>query len=77
MSRNAAGSRTRVDAFLIDTSLVERTFGTSNTFRPACGRGAYESRYTRANGLLVNFPALAVRAARGGTARIFGHRSYN
>jgi len=62
-SIKTAGSRTRVNTFLIDTGSVLRTFGTDYAFRSAAWRWADESRQTRTYCLSVNIATLWIGSA--------------
>jgi hypothetical protein len=74
---NPASSWTRIDTFLIDTSLIEGTFRTRDTFRPASGGTTDVTRDTRTYSLSVDFSTLAVRTARRRTARVLWYRNYD
>jgi hypothetical protein len=63
-SSYSTGSRTRIYTFLIDTSLIERTFWAGNTLRSASWWTADITGYARTYSLFIYFPALTIRATR-------------
>lgn len=68
----AASTRARIDAFLVDASLIGRTIGAENTFRPTVGTSADHVGHTAALGLSRNDLALRIRSARCRSAGIGG-----
>lgn len=70
----AARARTRIGAPLIHARLVEIALGTGRAFRTTSGRHSDVVGLTRANRVLVDIAALAVRTARRWYARIRMHQ---
>ena len=71
----AASSRTRIDTFLVDASLIGRTVGTDNTFRTTVGGRANHVGHAAALGLSRNDLALRIGSAWCRSARIGGYWS--
>lgn len=59
----SAGARTRVHAFVLETSLCERALCTHHTFRPAVGWCADVARLARAHRHTIGLLTQAVRPA--------------
>lgn len=70
----ATGPRARVRALLIDASQVTRALAVADAFRLAIRRSAYELWQAGARGCAVCYSTLRVGSARGGFARVPGHR---
>lgn len=68
LSAISAGSGARVYALLVHAGLIQRTFGTDNALGPASRGRPDVTEQARAHGLIVDLPALTIRAARRRTA---------
>jgi len=67
---------TGVPAFLITACLILTTFRAHYALWPTCWRTAYESRYTRAYSLSIDFTTLTVWATRRWITWLCDHRCY-
>lgn len=72
-SVKAASARTGISTFLVYARSISKTFSAYSTFRPATWRCSKIVRQAGAYGLLIDYPALTVRATRGRLARVNWH----
>ena len=72
VSVKTAGSRARIDTFLVRASFVLGTFGAHHALWSTTRGTTDIIGQTRTNSLLVNFTTLAVGTARAGLTRVLG-----
>lgn len=77
LGADSAGSWAGISAFLVVAGFVQRALRADSAFRTAERRRASEARQARANRLLIENAALAVRAAGRRHTRVRLHRRFD